>query len=388
MNRRQRLMATIRGSAVDRPPVSFYEIGGFAYNPEDPNPFNVHNDPSWRPLLHLAEERTDLIRMLGIFGGVTSTAASQKWSEYVTNTCYISGQSRFVRTEINARARILTSLTRRDADTDTTWTLEHLLKDPEDLLAYLDLPNEVVMGEVGVPRLYDMEQKLGDGGIVMFDVADPICLAASLFSMEDYLVVALMEPQLFHRLLEKFAKCLYPAVTKVAAEHPGHLWRVVGPEYATEPYLPPRLFEEYVVRYTGPLVRIIRERGGFPRIHCHGRVRNVLRHFVEMGVTAVDPVEPPPLGDITLSEARREYGKDLVIFGNIEVRDIEVMQQLEFRKVVEASLRDGTDGDGLGFVLMPSSAPYGRHISPNVLANYETMIEMVEGCASKSDHTD
>ena len=63
MTRRERLMATLQGKPVDRPPVNFYEIGGFNMDPSDPDKFNVYNDPSWKPLLELAEEKTDLIRI-------------------------------------------------------------------------------------------------------------------------------------------------------------------------------------------------------------------------------------------------------------------------------------------------------------------------------------
>ena len=47
-------MATLRGEPVDRPAVNFYEIGGFDVDPDDPDEFNIYNDPSWRPLLQLA----------------------------------------------------------------------------------------------------------------------------------------------------------------------------------------------------------------------------------------------------------------------------------------------------------------------------------------------
>ena len=51
MKRRQRLMATLRGEPVDRPPVSFYEIGGWKMKPDPNDAFAVWNDPSWRPLV-------------------------------------------------------------------------------------------------------------------------------------------------------------------------------------------------------------------------------------------------------------------------------------------------------------------------------------------------
>ena len=64
MTPRERLMATLRGESVDRPPVSFYEIGGFQIDPSDPDPYNIYNAPDWQPLLKLAAEHTDLLRMM------------------------------------------------------------------------------------------------------------------------------------------------------------------------------------------------------------------------------------------------------------------------------------------------------------------------------------
>jgi uroporphyrinogen-III decarboxylase len=270
----------------------------------------------------------------------------------------------------------MTSLTRRRPDADTTWTIEHLLKSTDDLKAYLELPDEVFAEDVDVTGLFKEDRKLGDRGIVMVDTEDPLCAAASLFSMADYTIIALTEQKLFHRLLEKLSHHVYARTEKTAIEFPGHLWRIYGPEYAAEPYLPPRLFAEYVVRYTGPMVEMIQKHGGFARIHCHGRIRAVLDHIVEMGPVAIDPVEPAPQGDVELARVRRDYGDKLVLFGNIEFADISNTEPAHFEKIVEKSLRDGTAGDGRGFVLMPSSAPISRKVSPQVLSNYETMIRL------------
>ena len=53
MNRRERLMATLAGSPVDRPPVCFYELNGLDERPEDADSFNIYNHPSWAPLIEL-----------------------------------------------------------------------------------------------------------------------------------------------------------------------------------------------------------------------------------------------------------------------------------------------------------------------------------------------
>ena len=270
----------------------------------------------------------------------------------------------------------MTSQTRRSPDVDTVWMLEPLLKNTDDLEAYLELPDEVFAEEFSIAGLVEEDEKLGDRGIVMADTEDPICAAASLFSMEDFTIVAWTEQKLFHRLLEKMSRHIHARTEKTAREFPGHLWRIYGPEYVTEPYLPPHLFKEYVVRYTGPMVEVIKKHGGFARIHCHGRIRAILDYIVEMGADAIDPVEPPPQGDMELAYVRREYGKELVLFGNLQLADLENMEPVEFEKVVAKTLKDGTNGDGKGFVLMPSSAPNGRKITSRVMANYETMIRL------------
>ena len=365
-------MATLRGEPVDRPAVNFYEIGGFQIDPSDPDEFNVYNDLSWRALLQLAEEHTDLIRMRS---PVKSRSHEIDVSHYKVDE-YIKDGCRFKRLTLKTGSRTLTSLTRRSPDVDTVWTIEHLLKNVDDLKAYLEVPDEVFAEEVDVTALIEEDKRLADRGIIMIDTEDPFCAAASLFSMEVFTVIALTEQKLFHQLLEKLSRHIYARTKLTAKAFPGHLWRIYGPEYATEPYLPPRLFKEYVVRYTGPMVEMIQKHGGFARIHCHGRIRAVLDDIVGMRPTAIDPIEPPPQGDIELGEVRRRYGKELVLFGNIEFADIEHTEPAEFEKIVAKSLRDGTDGVGKGFVLMPSSAPISRTVSPRVMTNYETMVRL------------
>ncbi|HOP79764.1 MAG TPA: uroporphyrinogen decarboxylase family protein [Armatimonadota bacterium] len=375
MTRRERLMSTLRGEPVDRPAVSFYEIGGWKPDPDDPDPYNIYNDPSWRPLLALAENRTDLIRMVP---PITKPAPGNPVKEFAAHESWEEHGSRFFKTTINVAGRTLTSLSRRDPEVDTVWTIEHLIKNVDDLKAFLQLPDEYFDYEADVSNLIKAEEEVGDRGIVMVDFSDPICYAAGLFSMDEYTITAMMEPDLFHALLKKYARRIYPVAEYVSEAFPGHLWRICGPEYATEPYLPPTLFKDYVYDYCKPIVEIIKKHGGYARIHSHGRLKNVLPYIADMGADGIDPIEPPPQGDVELADVRRDYGQQLVLFGNIEVTDIENMEPSEFEKVVAKSIADGTSGQGRGFVLMPSASPYGRTITPTTMANYETMLRLVE----------
>jgi hypothetical protein len=427
MTSRERLMATLRGEPVDRPAVNFYEIGGFDVDPADPDEFNVYHDPSWRPLLQLAQERTDLIRMRSAVHArswelqMTAQAEMQDPQSEIRNKseCSKSENSRqgpagdsisgirasdfpprsdvmrvdrcvdgpwhCTRVTMQIGDRTLSSTTRRDPAVDTVWTTEHLLKSVDDLRAYLQLPAEFFAEQIDVTGLIEADREVGDGGIVMVDTEDPICAAASLFRMEDFLTIALTESALLHHLLEKLSHSLYARTERVSEAFPGHLWRIYGPEYAAEPFLPPRLFREYVVRYTEPMVRAIHKHGGFARVHCHGRLHAILDSICAMGADATDPLEPPPQGDVRLAHVRRKYGERLVLFGNIELSDLESMEPTDFERLVAQTLADGTRGQGRGFVLMPSAAPNGRQITARILKNYETMVRLAEAFIREGD---
>lgn len=375
MNRRQRLMATLQGQAVDRPAVSFYELNGLDETPNDPDPFNIYSDPSWRPLLDLASEKTDRIVMRGVAFRDVLPDPVDALAEVVTfevNGCQITEKT------VKAGRRKLTSKTRRSPDVNTVWTEEHLLKNLDDLKILLEIPEQDPGGDLDISSVLEAEAALGDSGIVLIDTPDPLCLAASLFDMAEYTVLAMTERLLFQQLLDRFAASLYRKTELVSRELPGRLWRIYGPEYASPPYLSPHLFREYVVKYDRPMIDAIHRNGGYARIHSHGKLKNILDAIVSMGVDGLDPIEPPPQGDVELKYVRERYGRELVLFGNLEISDIETLPTEQFAEKVKRALDEGTQGNGRGFVLMPSACPCGRNVSALTLRNYETMIDIVE----------
>ncbi|MEI6178616.1 MAG: uroporphyrinogen decarboxylase family protein [Verrucomicrobiota bacterium] len=382
MTRRERLMATLQGKPVDRPAVSFYEIGGFRIDTADPDPYNVYNSPAWNPLIELAEEQTDIIRMMSPVRersiDPTGSAGGAGWREYFREETSDDGETRVTRTELTVAGRTMTQVTKRERQINTVWTVEHLLKDADDLEAYLAIPDEVFEEKIDTAPLEAEEAALGENGIVMVDTEDPLCAAAALFSMEDYSVLAFTEEELFHRLLEKMARRIQARTAEVSRLFPGRLWRIYGPEYASEPYLPPRLFDDYVVRYDEPMIKAIQAHGGYARVHCHGRLKNILDSIAGMGADALDPIEPPPQGDMELREVRQRHGRQLVLFGNLEIADIEMLPPDRFAEKVKCALEEGTAGEGRGFVLLPSASPYGRELSPVALRNYQTMVQLAQ----------
>jgi hypothetical protein len=376
MTRRERLLATLRGEPVDRPAVNFYELNGFTQDPANADPFNIFSHPSWQPLLELTRARTDVL----VFGHCGFRTEPPNPLREVTQTKeWIDEQgSRQVHRTVRIGNRTLTSHQRRDRDIDTWWTTEHLLKDQADFEAWLELPMAGPAADPDPAPVLAMDARVGDAGLVMLDTCDPLCMVAPLFHMEEYTILAMTEPALFRRALDKCAAWLFPRIAQIARVLPGRLWRIYGPEYASPPYLPPRLFAEFVVPYVSEMVRIIHGTGGFVRVHSHGRLKDILDHICATGCMGLDPIEPPHQGDVTLAYVREKYGRQLVLFGNLEIADIEGLPTAQMAEKVRTALREGTAGTGRGLVVMPSAAPYGRVLPEQTLRNYEAIVEVVD----------
>jgi hypothetical protein len=374
MTSRQRLLATLRGEPVDRPAVSFYELDG-SQDPADPDPFNIYRDPSWRELLAMTAERTDLIRRTGVAiadAPPDPTAGLQAGEER------IDGEGRrHLHWRIRAGDRVLTRHQRRDPDIDTVWTIEHLIKDEADLAAWAGLPVAEPGGRAVVEPVLAIERRLGERGIVMIDTPDPLCAVAGEMEMGQFTVLALTETALVERAIERAAREILPRVRTIAEALPGRLWRIYGPEYAAPPYLPPRLYERLVGRWDRELVRIIQASGGWARIHSHGRLRGVLGQIAGLGADALDPLEPPPQGDMHLAEVKAAIGGQCVLFGNLEITDIENLPTADFRPRVRRAIAEGTAGAGRGFVLLPSAAPYGHQLGRQAIDNYAAILDEV-----------
>jgi hypothetical protein len=375
MNQRERLMATLEGEPVDRPAVSFYEINGLDENPDDQNPYNIYNHPSWRPLIQLAKDHTDRIVMRDVPFLETPRDLIR---ELITEKTWVENGSSYIQKTMQAGKRQLTQTTRRDVGVNTVWQVEHLLKDLDDLKAFMDLPWPEPGGIPDTRSVFAAEASLGESGIVMIDTGDPICAAAALFDLGTYTVLASTEPEWFRKLLEVFASELFFRTQAVATTLPGRLWRIYGAEYASPPYLHPKLFREYVTVYDREMVKIIQSNRGYARIHCHGKLRLILDEIRATGCMGIDPIEPPPQGDVELKYVRDRYGDQMVLFGNLEASDLENLPTDLFEQQIRKAIREGTGGAGRGFVLMPSSCPYGRELQDLALRNYQKMIEVIE----------
>ena len=367
MSRRERLLAVLEGRPTDRVPV----VAGH---------FNEWRDdwksgqPSYHNLVRFCREHCDGVLSWAArpvnetAPGTSSTEAEVRREEH----SLADGGTETV-SVLKTPGGELTQRQRRLPGAGTVWTVEHYLKTQADWEALLSVPPEPLSFDIS--GFDEADRRIGEAGLVLCEMGDAICMVASVCGMEMYTVMAMIEPDLFTRLLDRFHQAAIDQLKANLSAGPVRFVRIYGPEYASPPYLPPELFDRYVAAYDRELIDLAHQHGAFVRLHCHGRVRDLLPRFVRMGADATDPVEPPPMGDVTLAEAKGIVGDKLTIFGNLELRDLETLSRDEVVALTRRTLDEGMPGGR--FAVQPDAEPITIPLNPKLEENWMAYIETV-----------
>jgi Uroporphyrinogen decarboxylase (URO-D) len=253
--------------------------------------------------------------------------------------------------------------------TSASETTSRYLKSPEDVELYLSWPYREAVGDVA--PYFELERSVGEQGVVTYRMTDALGVAAQNFEPEPFALCSVEQEDVILRLLEVIAGRIYRYVQGVLEAGARPIFNIGGCEFATPPLLGKRFFDDYVVRFDQPLFALIHRYGCKVIVHCHGRVNGLLESFVDMGVDALHPLETPPMGDVTLAEAKRRVGNRLCFVGNIQIGDMMSATPEEIREQVRRIRRDAPTG----MILSTSATPYETPMSVRLLENYIAAIE-------------
>lgn len=354
---RERLLRCIKRQPIDRIPISTYELAGWDreqwYNKE----------PSYALLMEEIRQKADCIAM--------------NWAEYhyaqerTTKEIYIENDREITRTIWHTEQGSFTRKTGESADVKTVWNLEPFLKDEQDVKRFLCLKFETPT--LNMEPFYQKQRRLGENGIMTLEFGDPLCEAAELMGMEEILTLLLMDEELAMELLEKLFEHIMLRL-RLVLQHDVKdvMFRIYGAEYATPPYFSPAAFPNIATRFLKPMCEAINAAGGISRIHSHGNVRSVMDEIIKTGAMCVDPLEPPPDGDLPLAEAKERYGDKIILMGNIEYKDLEAKSEEEITELVKQAIQDGGKE---GFILLPSATPINIPLAEKTCKNMIAMLD-------------
>jgi uroporphyrinogen-III decarboxylase len=208
---------------------------------------------------------------------------------------------------------------------------------------------------------------------VQLTFEDPICVAGLIDEM--VLPVWTLEHRgLLRELLDVAQQRILDELRYCLDRGAGPLYYFNGPEYALPPLMSPADFEEFVVEYDRRLVELVHSYPGtYVIVHSHGRVNRFLERFASLGLDGLNVLEPPPMGDTVLAEAKQRIGDRVCLIGNVQYDDLARGTPEQVDRLVIDAIDQGAPGGG--FILSPCAAPYERPLPERASANLIRFLE-------------
>lgn len=352
MTSRERVLTTLRGGQADRVPISLF------LNPYEPsNPWV--DDPSYRDLLAACRRYEDVFYSVYAPEGFLLT-------DYEADTTASALPNGDIEHRVETPLGPLTSIVRKGA----RGHLKRWITEPADVEKWLSLPY--------VPLTFDHEpllearERLGDLVTTQVVMTDPAC-CTEWIAEEVVAVWTIEERGLLRDLYDECFRRLKDVVMQVAAG-PADVVYFNGPEYCLPPLMSPRDFGEFVCDYDRRLFEIIRQGSDqLIIVHSHGKVSRFLEAFRDTGLHALNVLEPPPLGDVDLADAKRRIGSEVCLIGNLQWDDLVRSNPDGVRRLVSEAMAAGKPGGG--YIISPSAQPYGSPLPESHSRNLITYLE-------------
>jgi hypothetical protein len=199
------------------------------------------------------------------------------------------------------------------------------------------------------------------------EVTSPFDYYLNLFGFGEGFVGLLECPDRARAILDR----LTGAIEKLTVEMAGRgvdAIKVSSP-YAGAGFISPRFYREFVLPFERRLVGAARAAGVPAYVHTCGAIHDRLEMMVEAGFAGLECLDPPPLGNVELADAKRRLAGKAFIKGNID--PVNVLLAGTAGTVREDALRRLETGKpGGGYILSTacSIAPRTRKENVEILA--------------------
>ena len=158
--------------------------------------------------------------------------------------------------------------------------------------------------------------KAGADYSVHGEVRAPFDHFLNLLGMEDGLMATMDNPEGTHRLLAKTTQ--WSVALAVAQVRRGaHAIKISSP-FAGSGFLRPQMYEEFIIPYESQIASAVKAEGGFVYTHTCGAIGDRLELMLRSGISGIECLDPPPLGNVDLEEAVSLLNGKIFIKGNVD----------------------------------------------------------------------
>jgi hypothetical protein len=152
---------------------------------------------------------------------------------------------------------------------------------------------------------------VGEGGIVIAGIRPiPIMyLMVSWLGVEGLAEGVHLYTDQFEALVDALDRC-YDRLIQLAAESPAEV--IWFDDNVTGTIISPKLFERYCAPVYARSMPLMRSAGKIPIAHYDGSIRPLVHHLARTDLPVIEAFTPPPMGDLTVAEAKAAWPDKIV----------------------------------------------------------------------------
>jgi len=190
------------------------------------------------------------------------------------------------------------------------------------------------------------------------EVFSPFTQLMELFGYEQALVYLLDEPDRCHAILAAYAEGTADLARRFARRGVDAI--LISSAFAGGGFISPRQYAEFVLPCEAKVVEAVHQEGLPVYVHTCGRIGDRLELMAQSAIDGIDTLDPPPLGNVDLPDAKRRVGDRLFFKGNIDPVNTLLKKSREEVKA-DALWRLSVGSPGGGYILSSACS-----VSPRV----------------------
>ena len=334
----------------------------------DPN--SPSDRPGYQPVIDLVDEfELDLIRSWGPSAEERDPPVVESHSERKESDKPDMWENIHV-TETPAGPLVSSHYSPKDGRPG--YVKKHAIESIEDARKWLSIPEQEP--QFGTDSYWEFAKKNGDRALRQVGLGHPMYSINAQMGSEIFGFWLFEERELLHELVSRSFRNIEVVLKRYLAAGVGDAYGWVGPELCIPPLASPADFREFCIDYDKRIIDLIHDAGKLVWVHCHGDMHPVLEGFVDMGVDCLNPIEPPPMGTLTLAEAKERIDGKMSLEGGVENGDFQLLTPQEMEEVTAEAVRQGKPGGG--FILSSTSSPTTwTELDERLIANHRVFVE-------------
>ncbi len=158
--------------------------------------------------------------------------------------------------------------------------------------------------------------QVGEQFSVHSEIFSPFTQLMERLSYEGGLMALLDDPGKCKAILSRFAAGAADLATRQAARGVDAI--LISSAFAGAGFISKQFYEDFVLPYEAVVVEAIKKAGAKAYVHSCGAIGDRIELMRATGIDGLDTMDPPPLGDTDLADAKERIGNEMFLKGNMD----------------------------------------------------------------------